>query len=267
MSATTITPQLTLDVSGTKSVPFSRLVKVELRKSHDTRAGFWLLAFMGIVVAITYVVMLLVTAFGSSDFSFGTFVGAAAFGTSVLLPVLGILVVTSEWSQRTAMTTFALETNRFRVIAAKLVTGLVLTFLVAAFAVAVGAVANVLNIALAGSGSWEFGFNHLVGFLITQSLAMLGGFALATLLLNSPAAIVAFFAYKWVLPTIFIILGANFGWFHDVLPWIDFQTAQESLFDLSLKGADWAHLFATGAFWLGLPLALGLRRVLRAEIK
>ncbi len=30
--------------------PFHRLVRVELRKSYDTRAGFWLLAVIGLVV-------------------------------------------------------------------------------------------------------------------------------------------------------------------------------------------------------------------------
>jgi ABC-2 type transport system permease protein len=268
MSATTITPQLTLDVSGTKPVPFSRLVKVELRKSYDTRAGFWLLASMGIVVVITYTVMLLLAAFSSNaDFAFGDFVGGAAFGTSVLLPVLGILLVTSEWSQRTAMTTFTLETNRFRVIMAKLVTGLILTLAVAGFAVVVGAVANLLNAAVDGPASWEFGWNFFFGFLITQSLAMLGGFALATLLLNSPAAIVAFFAYKWVIPIIFAIVGGMVGWFQDLLPWISFQTAQEPVFDLTIHGSEWGHLLVTGAIWLALPFALGLWRVLRAEVK
>jgi ABC-2 type transport system permease protein len=264
MSAVVAHP-FTLDVSRTPATPFSRLVKVELRKSYDTRAGFWLLASMGILTVLIYTIMLLVAAFGSNaQFAYGDFVGGAAFGTSFLLPVLGILLVTSEWSQRTAMTTFTLEPNRFRVILAKLVTGLMLTFVVAAFAVVVGAGANLLNAAVDGPVSWDFGFNYLVGFLITQSLAMLGGFALATLLLNSPAAIVAFFAYKWVVPIIFGIVGGLVGWFQDLLPWIDFQTAQGPVFDLTLNGSEWAHLFVTGFVWLGLPFAFGLWRVLRA---
>ncbi len=40
----------TLDVSGTPKTPFARLVKVELRKSFDTRAGLWLI---GSIVVIT----------------------------------------------------------------------------------------------------------------------------------------------------------------------------------------------------------------------
>jgi len=267
MSATTITPQLTLDLSDTKPVPFSRLVKVELRKSYDTRAGFWLLASMGIVTVVTYVIMLMVAAFGSADFTYGNFVGGAAFGTSVLLPVMAILLVTSEWSQRTAITSFTLETNRSRLLLAKLVTGLILTLAVAIFAVAAGAIANLINIGIDGPGSWEFGWNYFFGFLATQSLAMLGGFALATLLLNSPAAIVAFFVYKWIVPTIFSIAGQLSGGVKDVLPWIDFQTAQAPLAKMGMHGSDYSHLLVTGVVWLVIPFAFGLWRVLRAEVK
>ena len=40
---------------------------------------------------------------------------------NILLPVLGIMSVTSEWSQRTAMVTFTLEPSRSRFLAAKFV--------------------------------------------------------------------------------------------------------------------------------------------------
>jgi ABC-type transport system involved in multi-copper enzyme maturation permease subunit len=266
--STLTAPEMTIDIADAEAVPFGRLVTVELRKSYDTRSGFWLLAFMGILTGVIYAIMLLMSAFGNDvRFSFDDFAGAAGAGTSVLLPVLGILLVTSEWSQRTAMTTFTLETNRGRVLLAKLVTGLILTLAVVVFAVAAGALANLLYAGVTGSATWSFGWTGLVGFLITQVLAMLGGFALATLLLNSPAAIVAFFAYKWIVPTIFMLVGGMVGWFQDALPWIDFQSAQMPLYDLSVNGAEWGHLFSTGLFWLGLPFVLGLWRVLRAEVK
>ena len=42
------------------------------------------------------------------------------------MPVVGILLVTSEWSQRTAMITFTLVPHRSRVLVAKLLAGLLL---------------------------------------------------------------------------------------------------------------------------------------------
>ena len=261
-------PGHVLDISSTPTVPFGRLVRVELRKSCDTRAGRWLLITIGLLTLLVEGITLAVTTVQDVAMNFGDFVGAAAFMTSILLPVLGILVVTSEWGQRTAMVTFTLEPRRPLVIAAKLVTGLVLTAATAVFAIGVGLVCILLYAAIQGDGPvWEFGFNYLVGFLVVQSLAMLGGFALATLFLNTPAAIVVFFVYKWVLPGLFE-LGANLiGWFEDLRPWIDFQAAQTPVQDLTVSGSDWGHLLVSGVVWLVLPLAVGLRRVLRAEVK
>jgi hypothetical protein len=34
-----------------------------------------------------------------------------------------------------------------------------------------------------------------------------------------------------------------------------------------MTGADWAHFVVSGLLWLVLPLAIGLGRVLRAEVK
>ena len=50
----------TLDVSGTRPTPFHRLVRVELRKSYDTRASFWLLAVIGLLVLAAEVIVLAV---------------------------------------------------------------------------------------------------------------------------------------------------------------------------------------------------------------
>jgi len=257
-----------LDVSDTAKVPFSRLVAVELRKTYDTRAGFWLLATIVGLVLVTETIALIVTVVQDEEMIYGDFVGAAAFVTSIFLPVLGIMLVTSEWSQRTAMVTFALEPRRPLIIAAKALTGVILTFVTAAAALVIGAICNLLYSILQGGGDWELGWNFLIGFLITQVVAMLGGFALATLLLNTPAAIVVFFIYKWVLPGLFALGSALMDWFADLAPWIDFQAAQGPLFELAVDtGEEWGHLITSGLLWLVLPIALGLRRILRAEVK
>jgi ABC-2 type transport system permease protein len=256
-----------MDISETAKIPFARHVAVELRKSYDTRAGFWLLFTIGALVLLTEGIVLAVTVVQDEPMSFGDFVGAAAFVTSIVLPVLGIMVVTSEWSQRTAMVTFALEPRRPLIVAAKALTGVILTLVTAALSIGIGLICNLLYIALQGDGSWEFGTKYLFGFLITQTLAMLGGFALATLFLNTPAAIVIFFVDKWVLPGLFALGSALMGWFADLSPWIDFQDAQVPLTDLTISGDEWGKLLTSGLIWLVIPLVFGLRRILRAEVK
>lgn len=258
---------MTLDLTQTERIPFRRLVAVELRKSYDTRAGMWLLISIGVIALLTEVIALAVTVVQDVDMTWGDFVGAAAFVTSILLPVLGIMVVTSEWGQRTAMVTFALEPRRPHVVMAKLMTGVILTLATVVVAIVVGLVCNLIYGALQGGADWEFGLRYMVGFIVTQVFAMLGGFALAALLLNTPAAIVLFFVYRWVLPGLFALGSALLSWFETIAPWLDFQSAQEPVYDLTVNGDEWGHLVSSGLLWLALPLALGLWRILRAEVK
>lgn len=256
-------------VSHVEPVPFSRSLKVEFRKSWDTRAGTWLLIAIGGLVLVAELIAALVTGFHNvDDVDLGTFATVAGFITQLLLPVLGILVVSTEWSQRTAMVTFALEPRRTRVVQAKLGVGLVWTAITVVFALAMGIIFNLLYGAIAGRIAWTGG-GGIIGFVITQALAMILGFALAAFLLNTPAAIVVYFAYLFALPTLFAIGNALIGWFDSVSKWLDLSDAQQPLYDglQHMSGGEWAHFVVSTLLWIGVPLAFGLRRILRAEVK
>ena len=267
MSTTTPTAPSVLDISATAPVPFARLVKVELRKTYDTRAGIWLLGITAFLAAAIMVVALIIVLVQDEPITLDDFVGIANFTSGFLLPVLGIMLVTSEWSQRTAMVTFTLEAHRGRVVAAKLVAGLLLALIVSLIATVSAFLANGVYALASGSGDWELGVLELLGFLLAQVIAMLTGFAFATLLLNTPAAIVVYFAYSFLVPTIFAIAAELLDWFKDLQPWIDFTQAQTPLLDASMTGKDWAQLVVSGFVWLVIPVAFGLWRILRAEVK
>jgi ABC-2 type transport system permease protein len=265
---TTAAQPWTLDVSGTPAIPFGRLFAVELRKSVDTRAGRWLVGVTVGVALLAEVIYLIVAVSKDLDGSYGSFVAASAFVSSFLLPVLGVMLVSSEWSQRTAMTTFSLEPRRMRIVWAKMLAGMSLTVFVVAFALVVGLVFVLLFAALQGdSPDWTFGWAGFAGFVMTQTFAMLGGFALACLFLNTPTAIVVYVVYKYVLPGLLAIGAALMAWFNDVVDWIDFQAAQNELYDMPLTGAQWSHLLVSGVIWLVVPLVIGLWRIRRAEVK
>ncbi|GAB7004561.1 hypothetical protein JCM18899A_20340 [Nocardioides sp. AN3] len=259
---------LVLDVTDTAPVPFARLVNVEFRKARDTRASFWLLAAIGILVVGAEAIALIVTTVNDQKIQFGDFTAVAAFLTSVLLPVLGIMLVTTEWTQRSAMVTFTLESRRSRVVLAKLVVGVLLTLATIVLATAIGALCTVLYGLLNGHADWHYGWDGFFGFIINQNLAMLTGFALASLLLNTAAAIVIFFVYTYILPGL-IALGAHYmSWFDKLAPWINFDAARAELYTLSsMTGKEWAHLVVSGFVWLVIPFVIGLRRILRAEVK
>ena len=106
------------------AIPFSRLVRVEWGKATDTRAARWLLA---LVAASTIGLMLApLLAPASIDQTYTSYLGFAAIGLTILLPVVSILTLTSEWSQRTVLTTFTQEPRRTRVINAKVTVSLLL---------------------------------------------------------------------------------------------------------------------------------------------
>jgi hypothetical protein len=81
-----------------------RLTLVELRKMTDTRAGFWLQLAIVALTVITVVALMLTGE--DEDKTFEVALSLAIQPASILGPVVGVLLVSSEWSQRTAQITF-----------------------------------------------------------------------------------------------------------------------------------------------------------------
>jgi ABC-type transport system involved in multi-copper enzyme maturation permease subunit len=254
---------LTLDVTASTPVPFARLVSVEMRKMADTRAGRWLLIS---IVAITAAIMVIFFAVADGpDRTFNNFIGIAATPQGFLLPVLGILLVTSEWSQRTAMVTFTLEPSRAKVILAKTVAALV--YGLGAFVAAL-LIATLCTLVGGADGGFEgLSLTVFLLFLALQLLTVLQGLAYGLIFLNTPAAIVTFF----VLPIASSIVFSLVESLRDIAGWIDLGTAQQPLFELgadaSLTGEQYAQLGTTALIWIVLPFVAGWIRVMRAEVK
>jgi ABC-2 type transport system permease protein len=258
MSTTALTAPIPVDLAGVHARPgVGRLVGVELRKILDTRAGFWMQAA---TVALTALVVIVRLAVGdAADHSFAAVLTVGVKPAAVLLPVAGILLVTSEWSQRTGMITFALVPVRSRVLTAKLVASLVLT--VSILAVSVAIVAAGVLVAGPGDGAWTD-----AGTLIAQSAVYLGGgmltgVAFGMVLLASAPAIVALFA----LPIVWTAV-ASLSLLADAAPWLDTRLALGPMPEEVLNGTQWAHAATALALWMLLPLLLGLARITRREV-
>jgi ABC-2 type transport system permease protein len=254
----------TIDTSR-RGVPMSRLIAVELRKLVNTRAGLWLVLSIGLVSLLIMTAMLIWAE--DSDLVFGQIFGLMNIPTGFLLPVLAILLVTSEWGQRTGLVTFTLEPRRSRVVVAKLATALVAAVGAVLVALAFGALGNVLAGVFhdAPAGRWEMTLAGLSNSVMLQFFALLMGFAFGMLIRNSAAAIVLYF----VIPTIWSILAQVIPWVHDHLQkWADFSFAQQPFQSGEwASGQEWAHLATSGTIWLVLPLVFGIWRLLRSEVK
>ncbi|TIC87480.1 ABC transporter permease [Nocardioides sp. GY 10113] len=265
----TISPSFHLDVSGTTPTPFWRQVLVEFRKSYDTRAGFWLLAAIAGLVALVEGFVLVLTLVNGTSIAYSDYAIIAGGITSLLLPVLAILLVTTEWTQRSAMVTFSLEPRRTRVVLAKLTVSVlyVVATLVAMNAIALVAT-SLCELVQPEQTSWRFDVSGTVGFALVQVLTMAIGFALGALLLNTPAAIVVFFLYWYLLPIVLFAVGTIREWLGDLLEWVNFQAAVAPLGDWQLDTAEeWGKLLVSTALWIVLPLVAGMVRILRAEVK
>ena len=76
-----------------------------------------------------------------------------------------------------------------------------------------------------------------------------------------------YFVYTLVLPPLLGLLAANQTWFAHLQPWVDYNLAQQPLFDGSVTSQQWQHLATAGGLWFLLPMAAGLMVVRRAEVK
>ncbi|MEU8610884.1 ABC transporter permease [Actinoplanes sp. NPDC048791] len=241
-------------------IPLARLTLVELRKLADTRSGLWLLIV--IALAAAGAVALVIAAAPADE---QVFDGMLAFGlvpAAVLLPVLGILSMTSEWSQRTALTTFTLTPARGRVLAAKLIAAVLIAIATTAATAVLAAVGNLIAAGTGGDGSWHIEAALVGQLLVSQVVFVLMGSAFGALLMNSPLAIVLYFA----IPTLWSVLGEMVKWLHTAAGWVDINVTSMPLSEPGMTGDQWARFGVAALVWVVLPLVAGTVRMLRREV-
>ncbi|HVK26429.1 MAG TPA: hypothetical protein VM677_34190 [Actinokineospora sp.] len=250
-----------------RPIPTARLVKVELRKMFNTRSGFWMLVSIGVLSVIATGAVIIFAP--DSDVTYGTFVSAIGLPMSVILPMIAILAVTSEWSQRSGLTTFTLVPSRGRVVGAKAIATVLVGLGSVAVAFAVGAVGNLAGSALAGLDTvWDVSLSTAPQIVLGDLVGMAIGFTLGVVLRASAPAIVGYFVVSLVLPGILELLALVREWFLDLQPWIDWNYTQVKLFEGATNtGEEWAMLGSTTTIWIVIPLAIGLLSLRRSEVK
>ena len=247
---------------ATSAVPITRTIHVELRKMVDTRAGRWL---MGVMSGLSLLVALVLTIWWPrEELTFATFVGMMTMPLVMLLPIIGIMAATQEWSQRTGLVTFTLEPRRERVVLGKLAAAAVLGLgvIVVSGPVAAAFHAGVLAFSDA-PGDWSMRGPAVAGLVITLLMYVLQGVGFGLALLSTPVAIVA----SLVLPTVWTIASALVPRVESAAVWLDLGRVTAPLMAGQMSGSDWAHLATSALVWIGLPIAIGTSRVLRSEVK
>lgn len=245
------------------AVPFTRLLRVELRKLVDTRGGRGVIGAIVLVTAVAMGATMWVTR--ETGAGLIPLLMAASTPQAILLPVLGIMTAANEWSQRTALITFSQEPRRLRVMAAKAAAALLLGLAVLAVTILLAVLRHVVSMSLAG-GTIEIGITAalLTNLALLQTQSVLMGVAFRALLLNVPIAIVAFF----VAPVVVNLLLLANSWLAEHAAWIDTGTSGTALLNNAwISGEQWAQFGSATALWVLLPLAIGCWRVARKAVK
>ena len=150
ISATTtvVAPRARAERATYEPIPMRTIMGVELRKMFNTRSGFWLMASVVILAVIaTGAVILFAPA---DEITYDSFAGAIGIPMTIVLPIIAALSITSEWSQRTGLTTFTMVPSRSRVVLAKLFDTVLVGIASILVALAVGVLGNVVGSQLAG---------------------------------------------------------------------------------------------------------------------
>jgi ABC-2 type transport system permease protein len=236
-----------------------RLTFVELRKMTDTRAGFWLLLSTALLTVA--VVVIAGIAMEEQDRTLINFVGIATAPLSILGPIVGILLVTSEWSQRTSLITFTLVPHRSRVLVAKLLAGGALALIGYQLCLATGLVATAV---FGGDldGTWSMSAAIIGQNALSVTLSIVAGIGFGAVLLASAPAIVLFF----VLPTAWGAIGQIHA-LEGAARWLDQGRTMAEMGERAMSGTEWARIGVSCAVWVLLPIVIGFWRVRRQDVR
>lgn len=250
------------------SIPFWRLVVVELRKLFGTWGPRILLGF----IALAWLIVLAVVSLIRNAPTFAETVTAFGVVTRIFIAIIAILLVTTEWGQRSVLNLFTLEPRRDRVIAAKLSASLI-----AAAGLFAGYLALAAMVTAARGGSFGGAAEEIRFAGIRALFDLLMAFAFALLILNTAGAIVTYVILPdFLVPTILTIGSAASGGleagggsdaFSQLGEWISPQHAFAALSGSSPGASTWAHILVCSVVWIGIPAVLGVYRVMTSEVK
>lgn len=261
-------------VSATKSHPtpvqFGRVVTVEFRKFFHTtslRCIMWvclgLMAVVAVGLGLGYTTVFHDVETGQTiDAPWIAVATVIRLLLQLIFPALIVLPVASEWSTRSAITTFTLVPQRGKVVEAKALVAAVVAAvgygLVAGTALLTTYLARLAN-GISLDGMWadwsEVGCELTVWFL-----TMASAFALALLLHNGGLSI----ALVIGVPIVLQILSQLGEMLMKVTEWLNLESSAAVAFQGDDASGIW-KLIVAASVWVLLPLVLGTLRTLRRE--
>ncbi len=232
-----------------------RLALVETRKVFTTRGirtFLIVIASLGAAIAVGAAI-----AGGAPEVNAAVVVTVLGLMFTIVMPVLGALIFTSDWQHREIVSMFLAEPRRGRVFAAKLAASLVVTMLLLLSSTVVAAglsfgLSFSLRRPLVWTGLGEAAPQMLAGSVV----GVLCGAALGAALRNAIGAISLSFIQTLVIDPLMGFLPEGVG------PYLMSGSITEFLLG---DGAFWPSLTA-GLVWLATPLVIGFVRHCFGEV-
>ena len=233
---------------------FGRLTRIERRKMLDTRSGQW----FGIAVAAVTLLTVIITSQvnGERDATLARLFNNSVQPAAILLPVLGVLLVCGEWSQRTVLTTFTLVPDRARILRAKLAASIVAACAAFAICLACSIIFGEFVPAPDGAGSLSL-VVVAQGLLFLVATMVIG----VAFMLSAPAIVIYL-----LLPTAWDALSSTIHPLKTLSHWLAIGPTLGPLATHSFSATDWAHAGTTLALWMVLPLIVGVWRSARRDV-
>jgi len=236
---------------------FTTQVRVETRKLIDTRGG---LAVIGMILATCLFALIWLISNAKYGATYHRYSTGAANIVAYLIPVVTLLAMTAEWTQRTALTTFTLSPRRGRVLGAKFIAAAAVSAAVLTLVLILAAAATGIGGMVHGQASWDHMGTDIRSYFIIMLLEVVMAGAFAALAGQTAVALVAYF----IAPSAWAAFADNV--LGGTARWFDIFAAYERL----AADQPFDHIGQTLvaiACWIAVPAALGIRRSLRREIK
>ena len=252
-------------VAASPSVKFGNLLRAESRKLVNSFSAKILL---GVVAAFSVAVTIIIPLAAmepirESGGSWHEFVEIAASAPSIFVPLLAIMLFTSEWSQNSVLSTFVSEPRRGRVLLAKTISTFVLAIVTWVLSQALGAAtALVFDHATSLDVSWVFEWKRLAGSVLVFLLVTFQAAALGLLLMSTPLGIVTYL----LIPNLFGIMQTINPDLASLAEWIAPTGPTGYLTEMTFEGDNIWKLLTCIGLWVALPGVLGWIRQSRAEV-
>lgn len=238
------------------------MVLVEVRKSVDTRAGRGLLITAVVIVALFAVIS--ATTLSPTQIDLAEMIRFAGAPLFILMPTIAMISVTTEWTTRSAMTTFLLNPRRGQVALSKLLAGWLLSIGAVFVAAVLCGLVGLIVASLSGS---TFELNaaaalaSLVYCIVSVVVLNIIAMAIGSIVVSTALGLAIYFLFTAGLDGLVGLIAPSWS------SYLSFNAGLDAIATGSLNSSNAASSIISVILWLLLTALVGLRLFKTREVR